>query len=143
VSPGARRVRSGGLEIYDAARLSHGFAPTGEILFELFGPDNATCAGEPIFTSPTAVNGNGVYNSDRFSVTESGTYRWVAIFSGDANNHRVATLCGAQHEHRFGCHPAHQFARAIPPSRTRRPFMATATTCRGPSLQSHRASTDG
>ena len=47
---------------------------------------HATCSGPPIFTTATAVNGNGIYNSEPFTPTASGTYRWVASFSGDANN---------------------------------------------------------
>ena len=81
-----RRVLRAGLSIYDAATLKSGFAPTGEITFRLFGPTDPRCSGTPVFTSAAAVNGNGVYNSEGFTPTESGTYRWVAIYSGDANN---------------------------------------------------------
>jgi hypothetical protein len=98
VAPSAPRVRSAGLEIYDSARLRFGFAPTGRIIFALFGPDNPTCSGTPIFTSATLVNGNGVYNSNRYLVTASGVYRWVAAYSGDSNNRPRVTRCGAQNE---------------------------------------------
>jgi hypothetical protein len=98
VLPNARRVRAGGLVIYDATRLRLGFAPTGSITFALFGPDNLTCAGTPIFTSSTAVNGHGIYNSDEFTVTQSAVYRWVATYSGDANNRPVRTPCDARNE---------------------------------------------
>ena len=81
-----RRVLRAGLSIYDAATLKSGFAPTGEITFRLFGPTDPSCSGTPVFTSAAAVNGNGVYNSEGFTPTESGTYRWVAMYSGDANN---------------------------------------------------------
>jgi hypothetical protein len=81
-----RRVRSAGQPIYDSATLTRGFKPTGMITFTLFGPDDPTCSGTPIFTTATAVSGNGVYNSERFTPTASGTYRWRATYSGDVNN---------------------------------------------------------
>jgi hypothetical protein len=98
VLPKAARARATGLSIYDAAKLRLGVAPTGEITFTLFGPGSPTCSGTPVFTSITAVNGNGVYNSLRFTPVASGTYRWMARYSGDANNRPVLTACGARNE---------------------------------------------
>ncbi len=98
VHPTAHGSRGGGREIHDVASLRLWFAPTGRITFALFGPDNTTCSGAPIFTSSTAVNGNGVYNSNEFTVTKSGVYRWVAFYSGDTNNHPVLTSCRARNE---------------------------------------------
>ena len=43
-------VQVGG-QISDTATLAGGANPTGDITFTLFGPDNATCTGDPIFTS--------------------------------------------------------------------------------------------
>jgi hypothetical protein len=95
---GRGRVRAVGLPIYDSARLT-GFAPTGSITFDLFGPDDPTCSGTPIFTSATLVNGNGTYNSERFTPTASGTYRWQATYSGDPNNNSIGpTACGDRAE---------------------------------------------
>jgi lysophospholipase L1-like esterase len=79
--------------INDTATLSGGVGPTGTITFQLFGPDNATCAGTPAFTSTRTVTGNGAYTSDSFSPSASGTYRWVAAYSGDANNNDAVTGC--------------------------------------------------
>jgi hypothetical protein len=39
------------------------------------------------------VNGNGTYTSDPFTPLAGGTYQWVAIYSGDANNHGAVTAC--------------------------------------------------
>ena len=80
------RVRAAGLSIYDAATLSQGAQPTGQITFKLYGPNDSRCTRAPVFTTATTVNGNGVYNSQRFTPTASGIYRWRAIYSGDANN---------------------------------------------------------
>ncbi len=96
----AARAQPAGLTIYDSAALRLGFAPTGEITFQLFGPDNSSCAGPPIFTSATEINGNGIYRSEQFTPTASGTYRWVAVYSGDGNNRRTGpTRCGGPLEH--------------------------------------------
>ncbi|MFN2608806.1 MAG: hypothetical protein ABR511_13105, partial [Acidimicrobiales bacterium] len=72
--------------IHDTATLTGGFSPTGTITFNLFGPNDATCAGPAVFTSTVPVAGNGSYDSGTFTVTAGGTYRFVASYSGDANN---------------------------------------------------------
>jgi len=87
-----------GAAISDSAVLSAGFNPTGTITFVLFGPDNATCGGPPIFTSTVLVTGNGTYGSGNFTPTMAGTYRWIANYSGDANNAAVANPCNAANE---------------------------------------------
>ncbi len=95
-----RETRAAGLSIIDAATLSGGAAPTGEITFSLYGPDDGTCSRTPVFTTATAVTGNGTYNSEPFTPTASGTYRWVASYSGDANNHPAGpSACGESEEH--------------------------------------------
>ena len=73
-------------------------APTGTITFNLFGPNNATCTGAPIFTSVVPVNGNGSYVSASFTPLVIGTYRWIANYSGDANNLATANACNAANE---------------------------------------------
>lgn len=82
----AGRVQAAGRSIYDAAILTRGFAPTGEITFALYGPGDRTCSGTPLLETSATVAGNGVYNSETFTPVASGTYRWVATYSGDANN---------------------------------------------------------
>jgi uncharacterized delta-60 repeat protein len=83
-----------GGSVSDSANLAAGFSPSGTIAFTLFGPDNGTCAGTPIFISTKLVSGDGSYSSDSFTPTSPGTYRFVATYSGDANNNAVATACG-------------------------------------------------
>ncbi len=72
--------------ITDTATLAGGANPTGTITFQVFGPDNNTCTGTPIFTSTKTVAGNGDYTSAPFTVPAVGAYRFVATYSGDANN---------------------------------------------------------
>jgi hypothetical protein len=75
-----------GLPVYDTAHLSGAVAPFGSITFALFGPEDTTCSGPPVFTSTAAVTGNGDYRSDPFVPPREGAYRWMAEFSGDALN---------------------------------------------------------
>ncbi len=79
--------------VFDTATLAAGFNPTGTITFTVFGPDDATCAGPPVFTSVRPVNGNGTYTSDQFTPTAPGLYRFVAGYSGDVNNAPAVTPC--------------------------------------------------
>jgi len=83
----------------DTASLSGGTSPTGSIEFKLFGPGDPTCSAAPAYTSPlSTVAGNGSYTSSSFTPTAPGTYGWVALYSGDANNAPVSTACGDRAE---------------------------------------------
>ncbi|MCA1683529.1 MAG: hypothetical protein LC708_00105, partial [Actinobacteria bacterium] len=84
--------------ITDTATLAGGVNPTGTVTFALFGPDNATCAGTPVFTSTKPVTGNGTYVSDPFTTAALGAYRWVVTYSGDANNLGATSPCNAPNE---------------------------------------------
>jgi hypothetical protein len=84
-------ITVGGL-INDTATLAGGASPTGTITFKLFGPNNASCTGSPVFTSTKTVAGNGSYASDLFTTVSAGTYRWVASYSGDANNNAAGPI---------------------------------------------------
>jgi uncharacterized repeat protein (TIGR01451 family)/fimbrial isopeptide formation D2 family protein len=81
-----------GGDIHDTATLAGGFNPTGTITFQLYGPDDATCA-TAIFTTTNAVSGNGDYVSAAVTVNVAGTYRWIATYSGDSNNAAIAGKC--------------------------------------------------
>jgi len=86
-----------GNAISDTATLTGGNIPTGTISFRLYGPNDASCQGAPVFTSsPVPVNGNGSYGSGPFTPVLPGTYFWIASYSGDANNNSAATACGLQ-----------------------------------------------
>ncbi|HVT60217.1 MAG TPA: IPTL-CTERM sorting domain-containing protein [Thermoanaerobaculia bacterium] len=74
-----------GGSIADQATLSGGDRPTGTITFNLFAPGDTGCASS-IFTSTKSVSGDGTYTSDSFAALTPGTYRWIASYSGDANN---------------------------------------------------------
>jgi hypothetical protein len=82
-----------GDSVFDTATLSGGNNPTGTITFNAYGPDDADCSGAAAFTDTETVNGNGDYPSDPFTPDAVGTYRWIASYSGDANNEAVTTAC--------------------------------------------------
>jgi uncharacterized repeat protein (TIGR01451 family) len=86
-----------GGDIHDTATLAGGFNPTGTITFRLFGPDDATCTTQ-IAISTADVNGNGDYNSAPFTTSAAGTYRWIANYSGDANNAASTGACNDANE---------------------------------------------
>jgi uncharacterized repeat protein (TIGR01451 family) len=86
-----------GGDIHDTATLAGGFNPTGTITFRLFGPDDATCTSQ-IAISTADVNGNGDYSSASFTTSAAGTYRWIANYSGDANNAASSGACNDANE---------------------------------------------
>ena len=85
-------VSSGG-SITDVATVVGGYFGTGTITFNLYGPDDATCAGPAVFTSVQPVAGDGDYASSPYTVFLPGTYRWIASYSGDTNNDPDAGAC--------------------------------------------------
>lgn len=87
-----------GSSFTDTATLSGGHNPTGTITFKVYGPDDATCTGAATTVSVEAVDGNGDYTSDPFTPTVVGTYRWIASYSGDANNKAVSGACNDANE---------------------------------------------
>jgi uncharacterized repeat protein (TIGR01451 family) len=91
----------------DTASLTGGAFPPGggggTISFTLFAPPApgaGLCSGTVVFTGGATnnpVNANGLYFAPTVptaSITQVGTYQWVASYSGDANNNAVSTNCG-------------------------------------------------
>jgi len=71
---------------------------TGTVTFRLFGPDDATCATQ-IFSSTVPITAvDGPVTSAAFTPVLAGTYRWIASYSGDANNLPVAGACNDANE---------------------------------------------
>ena len=81
-----------GNPISDTATLSgtshqpDGDPAGGTITFNVYGPDDTDCSGDPAFTATVDVSGDDDYSSGDFTPTAAGTYRWVAEYSGDAPN---------------------------------------------------------
>jgi hypothetical protein len=87
-----------GTQFRDQATLSGGDAPTGTIVFRLYGPDDLLCQDPPAFTSTVTVSGNGTYTSGAFTPSHSqfGTYQWTADYSGDSDNNPASSACGLE-----------------------------------------------
>ncbi|HEX6469882.1 MAG TPA: vWA domain-containing protein [Streptosporangiaceae bacterium] len=84
-------VPAGGV-VSDAATVTGGFNPTGTVTFRLYAPGDTTCT-TPIATRTAALSGGGA-SSGNVTIGAAGTYRWVAMYSGDANNNAVTSPCG-------------------------------------------------
>jgi uncharacterized repeat protein (TIGR01451 family) len=85
-----------GVRLTDSATLAGGFNPTGTITFTLTGP-----GGGVVYTNVVTVTGNGTFSTvtqgthpGGFLPTVAGTYQWVVRYSGDANNHPIASVMG-------------------------------------------------
>ncbi len=74
-------------------------ADVGTVTFVLYGPDDGTCA-TPILTRadrPLALNQagtQGTADSGEGHTPPGREYRWIASYSGDANNAPVSGACG-------------------------------------------------
>ena len=69
---------------------------TGTITWKLYAASDTSCTGMVSFTSsPQKVTANTTYTSSSFTTTSVGTYQWGFTYTGDANNHPVATCGGA------------------------------------------------
>ena len=100
-------IQLGG-SISDAATVSDlATAGTyGSVSFALYGPNDATCATDPVFTSTVDLtatdNGDGTASgtaaSGSFTPTAAGIYRWIATYNGDDNNLGVAGACNDPNE---------------------------------------------
>jgi uncharacterized repeat protein (TIGR01451 family) len=91
-----------GVVLNDSATLANGYQPTGTITFKLYGPGNPTCStGEgaqaAVFTQDVSVDGNDTYaTTGGYKTAAAGTYRWVAVYGGDANNDSAASGCSEE-----------------------------------------------
>jgi hypothetical protein len=99
-NPTLKATASGGgrvdaTSIHDSAELTGTSAGPGTMTFRLYGPGDPTCAGSVIQTSTRTVSGDGKYTSDEYFPSVVGTYNYVVVYSGDAENAPAATACGA------------------------------------------------
>lgn len=84
-----------GNSIGDTATLAGGLNPTGTITFRAYGPNDASCSIAVYTSNAVTVSGNATYASTpAFTPTAVGTYRFIATYSGDANNASLVGACG-------------------------------------------------
>jgi hypothetical protein len=86
----------------DSATVTGRVSPVAgaTITFTLYAPGDTTCSATPVFT-PAAVPypvAGGSVSSPAYTPTAPGVYRWVAVYSGDANNSPVTEACNAADE---------------------------------------------
>jgi len=86
-----------GIDLVDTATLSGVVNPQpgATVTFNLYGPDDDDCSNDPISTStvPFPLTGTDV-ESEAFTPTVTGTYQWVAEYTGDVNNNAASGECG-------------------------------------------------
>ncbi len=87
-----------GSAVHDTATLSGGVNPTGNLVFEAFGPNDTTCANAAVFTATIPVTGNDGYESGDFTSSQAGSYRWTVAYSGDADNAPATSPCNSANE---------------------------------------------
>jgi hypothetical protein len=102
MSTSATAVAALGSSIVDTATLvppSGVPGPTGTVTFNVYGPNDPTCANDSVFTSAiTLVSPGTTATSDPYPPVTSGTYFWTASYSGDINYNPVTPTCGATDE---------------------------------------------
>src|ERR1700730_15543555 len=94
-----------GTRIQDRANVSGGQGPTGDVLFMLFDPSQATCQGTPVFTDRQPL-GDGAATSIQYTTVAVEIYRWMATYSGDANNLGATSGCQDEQVTTTKDHPA-------------------------------------
>jgi hypothetical protein len=97
-TPGGTVVLGSGTPLTDTAILSNGDGETGSITFSLYNSNNVV-----VDTEIVPVSGPGTYTTPTGYVptgsgTLTGTYQWVASYSGDANNSPVSSPEGSEPE---------------------------------------------
>ena len=112
VSPSITTIPGGpvtigcGTNLTDSAILSGGNNPSGTITFYLFAPGvtpNGTNSNN-VYSDTVTVSGNGTYttsmgnNPGGYTPTATGTYQWVVVYSGDAQNGGAPSPVGTEPE---------------------------------------------
>ncbi len=81
-----------------SATLASGSAPTGTIVFTVFGPQTSppsSCASGGTTVGSASVNGNGAYQpSAGFTPPSPGEYWWYAGYGGAAGDEPAGSACG-------------------------------------------------
>jgi hypothetical protein len=81
-----------GSPVQITATLQGGYAPTGTVSFQIYGPAPTDCA-KPLSIDTVAVAGNGAVSSDPFVPQRPGRYSFVASYSGDTANQKATEPC--------------------------------------------------
>ncbi len=86
-----------GAGLSDTVRVSGGFGTlTGTVTLNLYDNTQATCAASPRYTQTFTLSGPGpgfLFANTPFTSDKVGTWRWQAVYSGNANNKTVTSAC--------------------------------------------------
>src|SRR5581483_6840484 len=97
----AQASASVGSSIKDTATLN-GSSPTGKITWNVYKASDTSCStplnSQPSTLTTTVSNGNGTYTSPGYTPTATGSYQWVATYSGDSSNASISTNCNDPNE---------------------------------------------
>lgn len=94
-SPGLSATASGGGiggAIHDEATVTGGFSPSGEVVFTVYAPADASCL-TPLVTEAVPIQ-SGTATAADFLPQQAGEFRWTAAYAGDGNNEPISTPCG-------------------------------------------------
>ena len=83
-----------------AISATKGGPATGSVRFSLFGPNDSSCSGTPVFTQTVSLSGGSAATSNTtFSVSAAAadTYNWVVAYSGDETHSGATSACGTEH----------------------------------------------
>jgi hypothetical protein len=86
-----------GQPIHDTATLAGGDTPSGTITWNVYRSSDTTCSS-PLGSVSDSVDGDGNYVSAPWSPPSTGSYQWVATYSGDNGNLSVSTKCNDPNE---------------------------------------------
>src|SRR5205085_3056526 len=103
-TPGGMTVVSSNTKLTDSATITGGYFETGTITFYLMGPGStaSTPLSGAVYTDTVTISGDGTYttamgnNPGGYMPMATGTYQWVAVYSGDGNNNGVTSPFGAE-----------------------------------------------
>ena len=93
-----------GSAIHDVATLTgpSGVPDKSLVTFNVYASTDATCAtplnASPIASVSNTTGANPTYTSADYTPAHPGTYKWIASFAGDTDNHSVAGACNAANE---------------------------------------------
>ena len=80
-----------GTVLNDTATLAGGSSPTGNVVFNLYAPTDATCSATPVYTNTSAAAPYAT--SPGFTSNAAGIWHWTATYAGDANNSAASSTC--------------------------------------------------
>ena len=84
-----------GTAITDSATVTGPSSFSGNVIFRLYGPNDATCTTTPIATDTEAISSAGTaHTTQTIAPATAGTYQWQATYTGSTPN--LVSTCGSE-----------------------------------------------